>query len=59
MHISGHTPMDHVRVSKGLGFIQLDTGCVYGKRLTAYYLRTDSFLSVESSTSGAATERPA
>ena len=50
-HISGHTPLDHARVSKGLGFIQLDTGCVYGKRLTSWCQKTETFLHVESETS--------
>ena len=50
VHISGHTPMDYVKVSKEYGFIQLDTGCVYGKRLTAYCQENDHYLTVKSET---------
>ena len=49
IHVSGHTPM--TEVGRPLdGIIRIDTGCVYGKRLTAYCLEADELLSVPSET---------
>ncbi|MGV3525829.1 MAG: metallophosphoesterase [Candidatus Sericytochromatia bacterium] len=45
-HISGHTPMGRLRRWKLLHCAQIDTGCVYGRRLTAYCLPLDQGLSV-------------
>lgn len=35
LHLSGHTPVGRPRRRPALGYIQIDTGCVYGGRLTA------------------------
>jgi len=37
-HISGHTPIQQVRRWRLLRCTQIDTGCVYGRTLTAYCL---------------------
>jgi len=37
-HISGHTPIETVKRNLDLGTIQIDTGAVYGRRLTAINL---------------------
>ncbi|HAA56498.1 MAG TPA: hypothetical protein DCE42_17160 [Myxococcales bacterium] len=43
MHISGHTPVKRVKRKKKLNILQIDTGCVYGKRLTAWCGETQTF----------------
>lgn len=45
-HVSGHTPIPRIRRWKLLNCIQIDTGCVYGRRLTAYCLPLNKSLSV-------------
>jgi hypothetical protein len=45
-HISGHTPRASVRRVKKLGVIQIDTGAVYGKSLTAIDLNSFRTISV-------------
>ena len=41
----GHWPAAQPR--RGISAIGVDTGCVYGYKLTAYIIETDEFLSVE------------
>ncbi len=36
MHVSGHTPINEVIVNRELGYVQLDTACVFGNKLSAY-----------------------
>ena len=50
LHISGHTPLREVCNQRRLGYIQIDTACVYGGSLTAYDSRGKAFLSVPSNT---------
>lgn len=45
-HVSGHTPLPRVRRWKLMQCVQIDTGCVYGRRLSAYCLPTNQSLSV-------------
>jgi serine/threonine protein phosphatase 1 len=44
-HVSGHTPREAVRRSPGA--VEIDTGCVFGHRLTAYDPTTDAVVSIE------------
>lgn len=46
LHVSGHTPVGRPRWQKNLGYLQIDTACVYGKRLTAYCGPTGELFSV-------------
>lgn len=46
LHLSGHTPLKRIRRFKKQAAIQLDTGCVYGGRLSAYCIEQDKVLSV-------------
>lgn len=46
LHISGHTPLTHVRRWRLLHCTQIDTGCVYGRSLSAYCLPIDKVLAV-------------
>lgn len=46
IHVSGHSPMPRVRRRPGLGLVQVDTGCVYGRRLSAWCCESDQVLSV-------------
>ncbi len=48
-HISGHTPMKAVQRDLKLGVVQIDTGAVYGQKLSALELRSFRVLSVPSS----------
>lgn len=48
-HISGHTPMKTVNRDLKLGTVQIDTGAVFGQKLTAIDLRSFRVLSVPSS----------
>ncbi len=48
-HISGHTPMKTVNRDSKLGLVQIDTGAVFGQKLTAIDLRSFRVLSVPSS----------
>lgn len=45
VHISGHTPLQSVTSLEEGKRIQIDTGCVYGNRLTAYCPERGHFLS--------------
>jgi hypothetical protein len=45
-HISGHTPLPRVRRWKLVQCVQIDTGCVYGRRLSAYCLPLNQSISV-------------
>jgi bis(5'-nucleosyl)-tetraphosphatase (symmetrical) len=47
LHISGHTPYKEVRELKEVNALQIDTACVYGNKLTAYCVETQTFLSVK------------
>lgn len=44
-HVSGHTPREAVRRSTDA--VEIDTGCVFGHRLTAYEPTTDAVLFTE------------
>lgn len=46
-HFSGHTPVRRVRRSARNRWMQIDTGCVYGERLTAVNIETRQILSVK------------
>lgn len=46
LHVSGHTPVGRPRLRKALGYLQIDTACVYGKRLTATCGPTGELFSV-------------
>lgn len=46
LHVSGHTPVGRPRRRPSLGYVQIDTACVYGGRLTAYCGPTGEVLSV-------------
>lgn len=46
LHVSGHTPLSHVRRWRLLQCTQIDTGCVYGRSLSAYCLVRDKVLAV-------------
>ena len=50
VHVSGHTPFNEVQSYPAVNMIQIDTGCVYGVKLTAYCPSTEEFFSVESET---------
>lgn len=45
-HFSGHTPDEKVRRSFKNRWIQLDTGCVYGHKLTAIHMESRNSFSV-------------
>ncbi|MFN8673465.1 MAG: metallophosphoesterase [Candidatus Sericytochromatia bacterium] len=47
LNISGHSSAKSVRDLKIQNALQIDTGCVYGNRLTAYCPETNSFLFIE------------
>ncbi|MCX6118469.1 MAG: metallophosphoesterase [Proteobacteria bacterium] len=51
VHLSGHTPLLRVKNHKKIGAIQIDTGCVYGRKLTAYCLETKEYLYVSAAES--------
>jgi hypothetical protein len=44
MHVSGHTPLPRGKRHKAQGCVQVDSGCVYGRKLTAYCVETDEFV---------------
>ncbi len=46
LHVSGHTPVGRPRRRPARGYVQIDTACVYGGRLTAYCGATGEVLSV-------------
>lgn len=50
IHISGHTPVARVKRYKKRNLIQIDTACVYGKRLTALCGESDELLNVQGRT---------
>lgn len=45
-HVSGHTPGERVRRSARLRTMRVDTGCIYGGRLTAWCAEADRTLAV-------------
>jgi hypothetical protein len=49
IHISGHTVMERVNNVSRLGIRQIDTGCVYGHRLTAWCGEDDRYFRVPAS----------
>jgi hypothetical protein len=48
LNISGHTPFKDVKVLNAQNALRIDTGCVYGNKLTAYCVETNTFLFVKS-----------
>lgn len=46
IHISGHTPVKSMRYHRDAHAMQIDTGCVYGRELTAYCPALKARLSV-------------
>ncbi len=48
LHLSGHTPLRSPKRLKKQNALQIDTGCVYGQKLTAYCVETKDFVSVPS-----------
>lgn len=44
LNISGHSPFKNVKILNSQNAIQIDTGCVYGNKLTAYCPETNSFI---------------
>lgn len=48
VHVSGHTVVDRPKWRKKSQMLQVDTGCVFGQRLTAWCPQTKSYLSVPS-----------
>ncbi|MFN8671997.1 MAG: metallophosphoesterase [Candidatus Sericytochromatia bacterium] len=50
LHISGHTPTKRVNRLRKANALQVDTGCVFGNRLTAYCPETKDIISIESKT---------
>ncbi len=47
VHVSGHTPLERVKHVQSRKIIQVDTGAVYGRRLTAWCADDGSILSVQ------------
>lgn len=47
-HLSGHTPVHHVRHYPAIGCSLVDTGCVYGGKLSAYNPQSDEVVEVDS-----------
>jgi serine/threonine protein phosphatase 1 len=45
-HVSGHTPLSRPKRWRRRRALQIDTGCVYGRRLTAWCPAVDAYLSV-------------
>lgn len=48
LHISGHTPLPEPQFLQEGKRLLLDTGCVYGNKLTAFCIETGEFFSVPS-----------
>ncbi len=46
IHVSGHTQAGRVKRLKSIACVQIDTGCVYGGRLSAYCIEHDRVISV-------------
>ena len=48
LNISGHSAFKNVKILEIQNALQIDTGCVYGNKLIAYCIETNTFLFVES-----------
>ena len=46
-HVSGHTPLDRVKRHRQNRWVQIDTGCVYKRRLTAMDFSSRRLLAVD------------
>lgn len=46
-HVSGHTVTKRVTVRKNIACVQVDSGCVFGRRLSVWCLETEEALSVK------------
>ena len=46
IHVSGHTPLKRVRRYRDRQLVRLDTGCCYGRRLSAWCAELDRVVSV-------------
>ena len=47
IHISGHTPLFRIKRNKTAASIQIDTACVFGGKLTALCVESNTFISVK------------
>jgi serine/threonine protein phosphatase 1 len=46
-HVSGHTDLHEARILTELKIVQIDTGCVFGNKLSAYCTKTGEIIDVE------------
>ncbi len=47
IHVSGHTPLAKVKKNKKAASVQIDTACVFGGKLTAMCIESNTYLSVK------------